>query len=52
MKKRDLVRVLRKLGCELVKSKGPHEKWRTLSVPRHAEIAEFTAQQIIEEASR
>jgi mRNA interferase HicA len=56
VKKRDLVRILEQLGCVLVKNDGKHEKWRTpsgrsVSVPRHAEIAEFTARQIIREAS-
>ncbi|MFN8423837.1 MAG: type II toxin-antitoxin system HicA family toxin [Anaerolineae bacterium] len=55
MKRRDLVRRLREHGCRLVREGAEHSIWehpsngRRASVPRHREIAEFTAARIIEQ---
>ncbi len=49
MKRRDLIRYLSMHGCRLVREGGEHSIWenptnnRRTSIPRHREIAEFTA---------
>ena len=53
MKKKDLVRMLKEHGFSLVKGK-KHDAFRkggmTVRVPRHSEIAEGTANQILKDA--
>jgi mRNA interferase HicA len=49
MKRRDLIQHLQQKGCFLVREGGEHSIWENLnnkcraSIPRHREIAEFTA---------
>ena len=51
MKLRDLEKALKELGWYLHREGGKHHIWtngrKTLSVPRHAEVNEFTARGII-----
>lgn len=55
MKRRDLVRRLRDRGCQLVREGAEHSIWenpatgRRASIPRHREIAEYTAARILEQ---
>ena len=52
MKRRDLIRHLSQHNCKLVREGGEHYIWenpenkRRTSIPRHREIAEFTAARI------
>ncbi|MGB0563870.1 MAG: type II toxin-antitoxin system HicA family toxin [Spirulinaceae cyanobacterium] len=52
MKRRDLLRYLRQQECQLVREGKEHSIWenpannRRTSIPRHREVAEFTAIQI------
>ncbi|MGD0410292.1 MAG: type II toxin-antitoxin system HicA family toxin [Verrucomicrobiota bacterium] len=52
MKRRELIRHLEAHGCPLKRDDGPHSVYwnpttgRTESVPRHTEIAKFTARKI------
>jgi predicted RNA binding protein YcfA (HicA-like mRNA interferase family) len=54
MKRRDLERRLRDSGWQLVRHGARHDVWakreRELTVPRHAEINEYTARAILKEA--
>jgi mRNA interferase HicA len=54
MKRRDLEKVLRELGWQLVRHGGRHDVWargeREIVVPRHAEINEYTARAILRAA--
>lgn len=57
MKRRDLIRLLEQLGCELVRNGGRHD-WYTNQktrqsqpVPRHSEINEHLAKFIIRKLS-
>lgn len=54
MKRRDLERELRQLGWDLIRHGGRHDVWsrgeRELTVPRHAEINEYTANAILRQA--
>lgn len=54
MKRRDLERALAKLGFGLKREGGSHAVWTnghtTLSIPRHREVTEHTAQAILKEA--
>lgn len=57
MKRRDLIRLLEQLGCELVRNGGRHD-WYTnrktrqsQPVPRHSEINEHLAKSIIRKLS-
>ena len=51
MKKRDLERLLVRLGWWKSGDQGPHEKWTngviTRPIPRHNEINEFTARGVL-----
>ncbi len=53
MKRHDLIRILEKLGCELLRHGGKHDWYRnpatgvSQAVPRHREIKEHLAKQII-----
>ncbi len=55
MTRRDLLRLLRQHGCRLVREGAEHSIWENpstgqrASVPRHREIAEFTAARIVEQ---
>jgi len=55
MKRRDLLRKLRESGCMLVREGAEHSIWenpangRRASVPRHREVAEFTAVRILDQ---
>jgi mRNA interferase HicA len=55
MKRRDLLRVLREHGCQLVREGAEHSIWenpaanRSASVPRHREIPEYTAARILKQ---
>lgn len=57
MKRADLIRRIVALGAELIRDKGPHTYYRNprtgqgLPVPRHNEIKEYLARQIIRDAS-
>lgn len=57
MKRRDLLARLRDEGCVLVRTVGRHDFWRNVitgesqPVPRHREINEFTARDIIRKLS-
>jgi mRNA interferase HicA len=52
MKRRDLLRHLERCGCRLLREGGEHSIWenqfnkRRTSIPRHREIAEYTAKAI------
>ena len=52
MKRKDLLKHLRKHGCQFVREGGEHSIWenagkdRQTAVPRHREILEFTARRI------
>lgn len=56
MKVRDLKAALKALGWYPHRDTGKHEIWsngkKTISIPRHTNINEFTAQAIIAEANR
>jgi mRNA interferase HicA len=56
MKRRELESKLAALGWSFLRHGGSHDIWsrgaRTLSVPRHTEINEYTARGIIREASK
>lgn len=51
MKKRDIEKLLRKLGWELARHGANHDIWtngvETVEVPRHREINEYTAKGIL-----
>jgi len=53
MKRRDLLRLLQKGGCELLRAGGNHDIYinpangKKQPVPRHSEIDEFLARHII-----
>ena len=53
MKRRDLIRAIKQQGCELVRHGANHDHYRnpttgvTQSVPRHREVNEHLARQII-----
>ncbi|MFT4049857.1 MAG: type II toxin-antitoxin system HicA family toxin [Solirubrobacterales bacterium] len=52
MKRRDLERDLRRMGCKLVRHRGAHDIWLApngllLPVPRHREIKEPLARAIL-----
>jgi predicted RNA binding protein YcfA (HicA-like mRNA interferase family) len=51
MKRRDLERALALLGWRLDRRGGKHDVWvrrrRRIAVPRHSEIAEYTARAIL-----
>ncbi len=55
MKRRDLIRHLSQQGCYLLREGGEHSIWenpnnkRRTSIPRHREIAEFTARRICQQ---
>ena len=57
MKRRDLIARLRDEGCVLVRTVGKHDFYRNVitgesqPVPRHREINEYTARDIIRELS-
>ncbi len=57
MKRVDLLKILNKLGCELVRHGGKHDWYQNKStgasqpVPRHREINEMLAKQIIKKLS-
>lgn len=54
MKRAELIRILKKSGCVMVRDKGPHSVWSNpatggmATVPRHQEIKQFTAKAIFE----
>ncbi|MEL7625158.1 MAG: type II toxin-antitoxin system HicA family toxin [Clostridiales bacterium] len=55
MKRRDLIRKLEKGGYELVRDDGDHSIYkaknkRAVQVPRHRELNENTARQILKDA--
>jgi mRNA interferase HicA len=56
MKKTDVIRALKQAGWWLDRQGGSHEVWtdgnKTVTVPRHREINEFTARAIIRETKR
>ena len=53
MKRRDLIRELRKIGCVLIRHGGKHDWYQNPStrvsqpVPRHREIKDVLAKQIL-----
>jgi predicted RNA binding protein YcfA (HicA-like mRNA interferase family) len=53
MKRRELIRILEKMGCVLVRHGGSHDWYtnpetkKSQPVPRHAEINEYLAKSII-----
>jgi predicted RNA binding protein YcfA (HicA-like mRNA interferase family) len=55
MKRRDLLRHLSQHGCSLLREGGSHSIWTNpkeglhTAIPRHREIAEFTALRICEQ---
>ncbi len=53
MKRRELEKILQKLGWKLVRHGGKHDIWTNdeseIAVPRHKEINEYTAKTIIKE---
>lgn len=57
MKRKDLVRELHRMGCELVGRGAKHDLYKSArtgkkqTVPRHAEIDEYLARHIIKELS-
>ena len=57
MKKKDLERLVKGLGAELVSQGRGHEIWKSKSgkkftIPRHKEINEYTAKQILKQAEK
>ncbi len=52
MKRQELIRHLRRHGCELLREGGSHSVWvnravlKTSTVPRHREVNEFLARKI------
>lgn len=54
MKRRELEKILQRLGWKLVRHGHKHDIWtndeREIAVPRHKEINEYTAKAIIKEA--
>lgn len=57
MKKKDLERLVKGLGAELVSQGRGHELWKSKSgkkftIPRHKEINEYTAKQILKQAEK
>lgn len=56
MKKRELEERLRALGWYFEKEGGNHEIWSNgksrQPIPRHSEVKEFTAQQILKNAKK
>ena len=56
MKKRDLLKVLKKLGWSPSREGGNHELWvkgeYKIPIPRHREIREGTAKSIIKQAKK
>ncbi len=57
MKRKDLVKVLHRMGCQMVRRGSKHDLYRNAktgkkqTVPRHAEIDEYLAKHIIKELS-
>ena len=57
MKRKDLVKVLHRMGCQMVRRGSKHALYRNAktgkkqTVPRHAEIDEYLAKHIIKELS-
>jgi mRNA interferase HicA len=57
LKRVDLIRAIEGFGCILIRSKGPHDWYRNPNtgvaqpVPRHREIKEFVARDIIKKLS-
>ncbi|MCL2503403.1 MAG: type II toxin-antitoxin system HicA family toxin [Coriobacteriia bacterium] len=53
MKKRDLIKKLRQGECQKIRDDGKHESWTNgkiiVAVPRHNEIKEGTAKQILKD---
>lgn len=55
MKRKDLLKHLRKHGCQFVREGGEHSIWenaangRQTAVPRHREILDFTARRICQQ---
>ena len=55
MKRKDLLKHLRKHGCQFVREGGEHTIWenpangRQTAVPRHREILDFTARRICQQ---
>ena len=55
MKRKDLLKHLRKHGCQFVREGGDHSIWenagngRQTAVPRHREILDFTARRICQQ---
>ncbi|CAN2039680.1 mRNA interferase HicA [Candidatus Magnetomoraceae bacterium gMMP-15] len=56
MKKRELEKILRRLGWKFLRHGGKHDIWtnekREEAIPRHAEINERLARTIIQRAKR
>ena len=56
MKKKDLEKTLRKLGCKFEREGGNHEIWSKgaykIPIPRHREIREGTARAIINQVKK
>ncbi|MGB3562291.1 MAG: type II toxin-antitoxin system HicA family toxin [Thermoanaerobaculia bacterium] len=56
MKRRELERALRKLGWSFLRHGGKHDVWtdgeRQEAIPRHAEISERLAREILKRAKR
>ncbi len=56
MKFRDLVKQLKELGWHYLRSGGNHDIYqkgsRTMPIPRHTEINEITAREIVKKARR
>jgi len=57
MKRRDLISILEKLDCVLIRHGGKHDWYKNLKtgvaqpVPRHTEINEYLAKSIIKKLS-
>lgn len=57
MKKRDLVKLIKENGAELVREGRRHEVWQSASgyvftVPRHNEIDEIVAKKIFQQSKK
>jgi len=57
MKRKDLIKILEKLGCEMVRHGGKHDWYQNQSnglyrpIPRHSEINDNLAKSIIKKLS-
>ncbi len=55
MKRKDLLKHLRKHGCQFVREGGEHSTWenpaigKQTAIPRHREVLDFTARRICQQ---